>query len=145
MIALHCSLNTKESSNTIDPRSFERPLLWVRTWTRCLATKLWGRKVVQILSVRSSVNSSRGTTTVIDIELSVVTYCLCMISPSDSESSVVERNFRAASDPRQLAQCAKYMCRFLLSMPSFKDVFFSRSWMSFKVCCLHRQCYVVMT
>lgn len=97
------------------------------------------------MSVRSSVNSSHGAT-VIYTELSVVTYWLYTISPSNSELSVVERNLRAASDPGQLAQCAEVHVSLAVEYAIFKEgFFFSRSGMSFKVWSLHRQCYVLIS
>jgi hypothetical protein len=51
-------------------------LHWVSTCAWCHPAKLWGRKVVQILSVKLSINSLHGTTTVINVEWSVVSLCL---------------------------------------------------------------------
>jgi hypothetical protein len=82
------------------------------------------------LSFRSSVNSSHGATTAIDIELSVVTYCLYTISPLDSELSVVERNLRAASNPGQLAQCAEVRVSLSVEYAIFKEGIFSH-WNAF--------------
>jgi hypothetical protein len=84
--------------------------------------------VVHILSVRSSVKSSHGATTVIDIQLSAVNHCLHTVSLSNSEVSIVEINLYDASDPGQLAQGVKVHVSLSVERAIFQEGFFFSRW-----------------